>query len=130
MLRNTGSIEGLSEREGKPWKHAPHKSMQLEPGEHHREMRKQSLQRHKRLGVQQVREQQTPGASASQGAANGSAQSNAMERAAAIRAPKYLSDLAIKRSSVTLAVAMGAVGEQEAVTEGVEAGKAGKALPQ
>lgn len=90
------------------------------------------LQRHKRLGVQQVREQQMPEASAStsQGAANRSAQSNAMERAAAIRAPKYLSDLAIRRSSVTLAVAMGAVGGQVAGTEGVEAGKAGKALPQ
>ena len=60
----------------------------------------------------------------------GSAPSDATQRATAIRSPKCLSDLAIRRSSVTLAVAVGAVGGQEAGGKGVEAVKAGKALPR
>lgn len=59
----------------------------------------------------------------------GSASSNTTEKATVIRTRKCLSDLAITRSSVTLAVAMGAVGRQELGVEGVEAGKEGKALP-
>lgn len=104
--------------------------MLLEPWEHRRELRKQSLQRQKRSAAQQVRERQTPGASTSQEAVGSSVQSNATERATMITAPKCLSDLAIRRSSVTLVVAVGAVGGQETGTEGVKAGKAGKALPQ
>lgn len=48
-----------------------------------------------------------------------SALSNASEKAPVIRAPKCLSGLAIRRSSVTLAGAIGAVGGQEAGAEGV-----------
>lgn len=60
----------------------------------------------------------------------GPASSNATEKATEIRTPKCPPDLAIRRSSVTLAVAVGAAGGQEAGVEGVEAGKAGKALPR
>lgn len=75
-------------------------------------------------GVADTRSQNQPRAVGS------SAQSNATEKATAVRVPKCLSDLAIRRSSVTLAVAVGAVGAQETGTEGVKTGKAGKALPQ
>lgn len=81
-------------------------------------------------GAQQVRELQTPGASSSQGVSRRISAVKCQERATTITAPKCLSDLAIRRSSVTLAVAVGTVGEQEAGAEGVEAGKAEKALPQ
>lgn len=84
------------------------------------------------MGAHQAREQQLPGARSSQeeSGQGGSASSNATEQATVIRTPKCLSDLAIRRSSVTSPVAMGAVGGQEAGVEGVEAGKAGKALPR
>lgn len=68
------------------------------------------------------------GARSSQGSRQqaGSASSNTTEKATVIRTRKCL---AITRSSVTFAVAMGAVGRQELGVEGVEAGRAGKALP-
>ena len=81
-------------------------------------------------GAEQVRSTDGSGSQHGGGGRAGSAPSNAAERATAIRASKCLSELGIRRSSVTLAVAMGAAGGQEAGVKGVEAGKARKALPR
>lgn len=106
--------------------------MQGEPWELHKGWKGQNRQGHKgwehsRSGSSSCQE---PGAAKEESGRGGSASSNATEQATVIRTPKCLSDLAIRRSSVTSPVAMGAVGGQEAGMEGVEAGKAGKALPQ
>lgn len=81
-------------------------------------------------GAEQVRSADGSGSQHRGGGRAGSAPSNAAERATAIRASKCLSDLAIRRSSVTLAVAMRAAGGQEAGAKGVEAGRARRALPR
>lgn len=70
------------------------------------------------------------GASSSPREVDGVSPSEATQRATAVRAPRCLSELAIRRASVTLAVALAAVGGQEAGGKGVEAVKAGNALPR
>lgn len=104
----------------------PQESLQSECQEHCRCLRRRAAGTRSRAGQEHRREREP----ARRRRAGGVTPANAAERATAIRASKCLSELAISRSSVTLAVAMGAAGGQEAGAKGVEAGKARKALPR